>query len=193
MKQAPKRGLGFADDASAARPGLQHCVETALSLSDSLIDSVIDGLEITVARALGTKAGLGPKPAAKLAIEKLVAGRAQVRITFTAQLRMAMYGGVKAEAQAQPLLRFDDLQLLAEDELDENIEAAWALQEVSLAVEDVLPALDALMSTLLGWITVQPQLNPLRPEVFVRALRAALVEQGVLLQDSPQGTTWVTA
>ena len=177
MKQAPKRGLGFADDASAARPGLQHCVETALSLSGSLIDGVLDGLETTVARALGTKAGLGPKPAAKLAIEKLVAGRAQVRITFTAQLRMAMYGGVKAEAQAQPLLRFDDLQLLAEEELDENIEAAWALQEVSLAVEDVLPALDALMSTLLGWITVQPQLNPLRPEVFVRALRAALVEQ----------------
>jgi hypothetical protein len=88
-----------------------------------------------------------------------------------------MYSGVKAEAQAQPLLRFDDLQLLPEDKLDENIEAAWAEQEIVLAVEDVLPAFDALVSTLLGWITVQPQLNPLRPEVFVRALRTALVEQ----------------
>ena len=177
MKQAPKRGLGFADDKSAARPGLQHCVEAALGLSDSLIDSVIDGLEVTVARAHGARPSSAPKPAAKLAIERLMAERAQMRLTFAAQLRAAMYGGVKAEAQAQPLLRFDDLQLLAEDELDESIEAAWAQQEIVLAVEDVLPALDALVSTLLGWITVQPQLNPLRPEVFVRALRAAMAEQ----------------
>ena len=176
MKSAFTRGLGFADDTTAARPGLQHCVEAALNLSDSLIDGVIDGLEITVARALGASAGSEPKPA-KLAIEQLAAQRLQVRATFAAQLRAAMYGGVKAEAQNQPLLRFDDLQLLAEDQLDENIEIAWAQQEIVLAVEDVLPALDALVSTLLGWITVQPHLNPLRPEVFVRALRAALVEQ----------------
>ena len=177
MKKAHQRGLGFADDISAARPGLQHCVEAALGLSDSLIDSVIDGLEITVARAHGARPASAPKPAAKLAIERLIAERAQMRLTFAAQLRAAMYGGVKAEAQAQPLLRFDDLQLLAEDELDESIEAAWAQQEIVLAVEDVLPALDALVSTLLGWITVQPQLNPLRPEVFVRALRGAMAEQ----------------
>jgi len=107
----------------------------------------------------------------------MVANRKQIRATFAAQLREAMYGGLRSEAQAQPLLRFDDLRLLAEDKLDENIEAAWALQEIALAVEDVLPNLDALVSTLLGWITVQPQLNPLRPEVFVRALRAAMVEQ----------------
>lgn len=146
-------------------------------MSNSLIDSVIDGLEVTVARAQGAAAPSGPKSAVKLAIEQLAAQRAQVRATFAAQLRAAMYGGVKPEAEAQPLLRFDDLQLLPEDKLDENIEAAWAEQEVVLAVEDVLPMLDALVSTLLGWITVQPQLNPLRPEVFVRALRAALAEQ----------------
>jgi hypothetical protein len=177
MKRAPTRALGFADDLAAARPGLKHCVDAALSLSDSLIDGVIDGLEVTVARAQGATAASQPKSVIKLAIEQLVAERAQVRVTFAAQLRAAMYGGVKEEAQAQPLLRFDDLQLLPEDKLDESIEVAWAQQEIVLAVEDVLPALDALVSTLLGWITVQPQLNPLRPEVFVRALRAALVEQ----------------
>ena len=176
MKQAPKRALGFADDVTAARPGLQSCIEAALNLSDVLMDSVIDGLEITVSRAHGATAGSVPKPL-NLAVEHLIAQRVQLRSTFAAQLRAAMYGGVKAEAQNQPLLRFDDLQFLAEGQLDQNIEAAWAQQEIVLAVEDVLPALDALVSTLLGWITVQPQLNPLRPEVFVRALRAALVEQ----------------
>lgn len=177
MKRTPTRTLGFADDTTTARPNLQHCVEAALNLSDSLIDGVIDGLETTVSRVHGSTAGSGPKPVLKLAIEQLVAQRVQMRATFAAQLRDAMYGGVKAEAQNQPLLRFDDLQLLAEDKLDENIEVAWAQQEIALAVEDVLPALDALVSTLLGWNTVQPQLSPLRPEVFVRALRAALLEQ----------------
>ena len=176
MKRPLTRGLGFADDTTAARPGLQHCLEAALNLSDSLIDGVIDGLEITVARAHGATPGAAPKPVT-LAVQNLVAQRAQLRATFAAQLRAVMYGGVKAEAQNQPLLRFDDLQLLAEDQLDENIEVAWAQQDIVMAVEDVLPALDALVSTLLGWITVQPHLNPLRPEVFVRALRAALVEQ----------------
>ena len=173
------RRLGFADDASLARPGLQHCVEAALNLSDSLLDGVIDDLEISVLRAhgVGPKARRKPKPVLNLAVEQLAAQRAQLRIAFAAQLRAMMYGGIKAEAQNQPLLRFDDLQLLAEDKIDENIEVAWAKQEITLAVEDVLPALDALVSTLLGWSTVQPQLNPLRPEVFVRALRAALVEQ----------------
>ena len=179
MQRPPQRGIGFADDSTASRPGLQHCVEAALNQAENLIDGVIDGLEITVSKAHGATGGTDSKPVMKLAIEDLVTHRTQVRATFAAQLREAMYGGVKADAQSQsqPLLRFDDLQLLEEEKLDENIEAAWAQQEIALAVEDVLPALDALVSTLLGWITVQPQLNPLRPEVFVRALRAAMVEQ----------------
>ena len=37
-----------------------------------------------------------------------------------------------------------------------------------------LPTLDALVSTLLGWRTIQPGLNPIRPDVFVRALQATL-------------------
>ena len=179
MKQALGHGLGFADDVGTAQPGLTHCVDAALKLSDSLIDGVVDSLAVTVLRAQGQgqKVNASRKSVMIMAVERLVQQRDQLRSTFVAQLRSTMYGGVKIKAQSQPLLRFDDLQLLAEDELDENIEVASAQQEITLAVEDVLPALDALVSTLLGWTTVQPQLNPLRPEVFVRALRVAMVEQ----------------
>ena len=38
----------------------------------------------------------------------------------------------------------------------------------------VLPLLDGLMSTLMGWRTTQPGLNPLRPDVFVLALQTVL-------------------
>src|SRR5690606_30552483 len=61
-------------------------------------------------------------------------------------------------------------------QLDQSIELARAQQEVALAVDDTLPAADALLSTLLGWRTIQPGLNPLRPEVFVRALQHALLQ-----------------
>jgi hypothetical protein len=43
-----------------------------------------------------------------------------------------------------------------------------------LAVDDVLPALNALVSGLLGWVTVQAHLNPLKPESFVHALRETI-------------------
>jgi hypothetical protein len=39
-----------------------------------------------------------------------------------------------------------------------------------------LPTLNAMMSRLLGWMTVQPHLNPLKPESFVFALRESLLE-----------------
>ncbi len=40
----------------------------------------------------------------------------------------------------------------------------------------MLRPLNALISSLLGWITVQPQLNPVKPDAFVRALQASLAE-----------------
>jgi hypothetical protein len=84
-------------------------------------------------------------------------------------------GGGKEQAPSEAL-RFEDLRLFEDDQLDQSIEVARAQQEVSIAVDDVLPTLDALVSTLLGWRTIQPGLNPLRPDVFVRALQATLAE-----------------
>ena len=75
----------------------------------------------------------------------------------------------------QPL-RFDDFQFLEEEQIDANIECALTQQEIQMAVEEVLPVLNALVSSLLGWLAVQPHLNPLKPESFVYALRETLRE-----------------
>jgi hypothetical protein len=47
---------------------------------------------------------------------------------------------------------------------------------VQLAVDDVLPTVNAMVSHLLGWSSVQAQLNPLKPAAFVHALRETLEE-----------------
>jgi Protein of unknown function (DUF1631) len=47
---------------------------------------------------------------------------------------------------------------------------------VQMSAEESLPALDAIMSTMLGWVTINAAINPMRPEVYVRALRATLAD-----------------
>jgi hypothetical protein len=80
---------------------------------------------------------------------------------FAAALRRAIFSGATLPGLAQPAVRFDDFQLLEEDQIDSNIEIALTQQEVHMAVGDMLPQVHAYVSALMGWQTVQPQLNPL--------------------------------
>lgn len=63
------------------------------------------------------------------------------------------------------------LSLVEDDAVTESIESARLLQSLLPPLEQELKVLDALMSSLQGLSTVQAELNPLRPAVFVRTLR----------------------
>ena len=63
------------------------------------------------------------------------------------------------------------LSLVEDDTVTESIESARLLQAMLPPLEQELKVLDALMSSLQGLATVQADMNPLRPAVFVRALR----------------------
>ena len=166
--------LGVAGDASSFQPTLNDCLATVVQQSGQLASDVLAGL----ARGL---APVGPQsiPAfqqagIRAAVESIQKNAAGVRETFSAELSRIVYeGGGKEQAHTE-VLRYEDLQLFGDAELDQSIEVARALQEVSIAVDDVLPTIDALVSTLLGWRTIQPGLNPIRPDVFVRALQATM-------------------
>jgi hypothetical protein len=112
----------------------------------------------------------------RLGIDSLNAHAKSVCESFKAELTRLVYEGGGKEQVATELLRFEDLKLFEDEQLDASIEVARAQQEVNTAVDDVLPAVDSLVSTLLGWRTIQPGLNPLRPEVFVRALQHTLAQ-----------------
>ena len=114
-------------------------------------------------------------PASKLAIQQLNASAGAVRSTFEAELRQAVFHGGAQDSAEPTLVRFADIQLFDTREIDESIEFALAQQEVFRAVDDVLPPFSALVSGLLGWITVQAHLNPLKPDAFVRALHRSLM------------------
>jgi hypothetical protein len=189
MAKMMKLRLGVADDPAALQPSLSDCLAAMLQQADGLMDEVLNGL-------LAGTAPTGPRRIAafqgasvRSVLLALQADPQPLKATFIEELTRLVYeGGGKDQAQAEAL-RFEDLQLFGDEELDQSIEVARAQQEVASAVDDSLPALDALISTMLGWRTIQPGLNPLRPDVFVRALQAALQQH---VPDSPVRETLIT-
>lgn len=75
--------------------------------------------------------------------------------------------------------RFGGLTLIDDDTLAREIDGARILQLLAPRLEQPLAELDALMSSALGFESVQPESNPLRPQVFAQALRD-------LMQPAPQ-------
>jgi len=176
MAHKLKLKIGVADDPTALQPSLNDCLSTLLQQAEYLMGEVVQGLVRGAAPVGPQSVAAFQSPSVKQAIASLDDASAAVQATYKEELGRIMYeGGGKEQAQTE-VLRYEDLQLFDDGELDQSIEVARALQEVTFAVDDVLPTLDALVSTLMGWRTVQPGLNPLRPEVFVRALQSTLAQ-----------------
>ncbi len=99
--------------------------------------------------------------------------------TYPARLREAFERGGDEGGRTSSLALLSDSSLLAlVDDLSvsESLESARLLQDLMPVVEQALTALDARMSSLIGFETVQVEKNPLRPSVFVRVLRDLIAE-----------------
>jgi len=170
------RRLGVSDDMTVVRPSLHDCIEAVLEQSGPLIDDVIQGLDIAVHQVGGKSAKVNQRTLTPAIVEQLRRQAEAVRATFGVQLRLAIYRSGSHASDPEALVRFDDIQLLDQNQLDANIEFAMAQQEIQFATDEVLPPLNALISSLMGWLSVQAHLNPLRPETFARALRETLLQ-----------------
>lgn len=176
MNKFLMRRLGVSDDPTAQKPSLHDCIEAVLEQSDALMDDVLNGLDIAANQGKSKVSQVNHRSISKSMIGELRRQADAVRATFRVQLRLAIYHNGSNDTSREALVRFEDLQLLDENQINTNIEYALAQQEIQMAVDDVLPPLNALISSLLGWLTVQAHLNPLRPETFARALRECLVQ-----------------
>jgi hypothetical protein len=171
-----KLRLGVSDDHTAFQPSLNDCLEAMLKQADFLVTDMLGGLVAACAPSSSQRIAGFQQPGLKAAVQQLSAAPKNVIATYRAELTRLVYEGGGKEQENAEALRFEDLRLFEDDQLDQSIEVARAQQEVSVAVDDVLPTLDALVSSLLGWRTIQPGLNPLRPDVFVRALQTTLAQ-----------------
>lgn len=92
-----------------------------------------------------------------------------------------------AQGQEKPTrslftVHFDDLELMDEAQINDSVERARARQVLITAVEGPLADLDALVCAALGLPRVQPEHNPLRPEVFLQALQTVVSQMQVTPQ-----------
>ncbi len=179
MATSQPRPLGVIDEPFGSRVTLRQCLEVAVDQAPSIIEKVIESLGgkgDKPAKGIGMVKPNFPPPV-QAVVDLLIANKQQAMDTFVERLRYYVFLGVGTTAQSAQLMRFEDLKLFEEEDLDESIEVAGALQEITMVTDEVMPTLDALISSLLGWITVQSQINPLRPEMFARALRDCIAEQ----------------
>ncbi len=178
MSKAAPQKLGVSDDPHGPRVTLRQCLDAALHQSEGLMDKVFNALAGNADKSFGAYQHKPNFPPAMQAVaDTLLQQREVIKDSFKKHLIECVFGGVGVHTQAPQMMRFEDLKLFEKEDLDESIEIARTMQEISLLVEEVMPALDALMSSLLGWITAQSEINPLRPEMYARALRACIVEQ----------------
>src|ERR1035437_445420 len=164
MKKFLLRRIGVVNEHSNVRPTLQDCIEIVLQQADTLIGDVLEGLAAASAKTRGKNSFGDQTPISKTVTDLLCSQAIAIKRTFKSQLREAVYNTGSIDFSEPSQVHFEDLQLLDSEQIDASIHLALARQEVARCVDDVLPALNALISGLLGWVTVQPQLNPIKPE-----------------------------
>ena len=168
---------GVANDTSRLKPTLQHCLEAALSIADSMVDEMLEKVAMIV-----DPDRLTPLPMELEAIDQdlilhLLDESDVIKAAWQHHLRRFFFHGEGRDPEAPSVVRFDDLRLMDDQHIDASIEFSMVEQALMKSTSDLLPRLNALVSSLMGWMTVQPDLNPLKPSAYARALRAVMVEQ----------------
>jgi hypothetical protein len=174
------RRIGVASNVAAMRPSLSDCIEIVLDQSDALAGDIVEALQAPVLKPLKPGQRDDVDPAIRHAVLHLVDEIGLVRSIFGDALRRLVYHSGSQDFDEAPMSRIEDIHVFDVHGLEAHIEQALARREVNRSVDDVLPQFNAQVSALLGWTSVQPGMNPLKPEAFVRALQEML---GVCVQD----------
>jgi len=157
---------------------LDQCLEEVALQAKPLLGRCVDAA-VSSLQESETKAGeVAERQRSARACWALVQRRGALTSAFTKRLREAFERGDRGgRTSSLALLSDSSLLALVDDVLvAESLESARLLQGLMPVVEQALTALDARMSSLIGFETVQVEKNPLRPSVFVRVLRDLMAE-----------------
>ena len=105
--------------------------------------------------------------------------------TLLSEFAQAIAGDTRKAASG---LSFDSLELMGDEQMRENVDLLRMQQTVKSQVEAELTELNALISSVQGLKSVQPDRNPLRPEMYVRSVRAVVMQSPI---PSPMRSRWM--
>ena len=86
--------------------------------------------------------------------------------------------GAPVRRRALTELRFDELELLDAGQVQDHVEVARAQQMTLNHAEASLSELTPLICTVMGLRGVQPERNPLHPQVYLRVLQEVMSATG---------------
>jgi hypothetical protein len=152
------------------------CIDEAVARAARMLDHAVDHAVEKLEEDLRRKDSAEERQALASAVRELLGRRPMWRLTFAQALRKAIDAPPPAAKPAMTL-RPSSLTLVDDSVVTQSIEASRLQQEVAALVEQPLTELNALMSSALDLDAVQPEANPLRPEVFTHTLRDLMNEQ----------------
>lgn len=164
----------------------KECVTKAANDGKVLMESLVDKTRLALQARASTELDTVERQLLGQAVQQLDQHERTLRERFPLTLMTAFSEALESDRApkakvlggASAALRFDQLELMDESQVQENIELARA-QQTALAVADLqLAELNSLMCAVMGLKTVQPDRNPLRPEIYVKALRTVLTLTG---------------
>jgi hypothetical protein len=152
-----------------------RCIEDAVALSGRLVGNAIDQART----ALDEESRRTNNSALRQEMSHAAADLTHVRLVwssaFPGALRKAL-APEQAEARPRAMVSPSTLTftLVDDNEVTESIESSRLAQQLEGLVDKQLAELDRYMSTALGLDGIHPEQNPLRPQVFARALRSIM-------------------
>lgn len=155
----------------------QRTVDQVLQEAEALMGKVLAGGRQSLKNQATQARSFGERDHYQLALSLLESHTAALSKGYPLALAAALTQTAPAgEAGPAALkdLRFDQLELMDSAQVHERVALARAQQAVLLATDTTLTEFNTYMCAALGMSVVQPERNPLRPEVFVQALQNLL-------------------
>jgi len=157
---------------------LQDIARRGLDLMDALLPQCREELQ----RHAGQARDPGERESRRQAFLALVQVSPDLRRRFPEALRRAFERELgndpdpTAFETAPVSIRFEQLELMDEQQVQQRISRVRGVQQVLQEAEAELAELNGLLSALMGFAQVRAERNPLRPEVFLDALEQLLLE-----------------
>ena len=164
----------------------QRIVQIALTQARPVVERVIETTRMSLQARLDSARTPGEHHAMQEARQQLVRLASVMAERYPDALRKALDEDT-AKGDDKPTrslftVNFDDLELMDEAQINDSVERARARQVIVTAVEGPLADLDALVCAAQGLPRVQPEHNPLRPDVFLQALQSVVSQMQVTPQ-----------
>ena len=164
----------------------QRIVQVALTQARPVVERVIETTRMSLQARLDSARTPGEHHAMQEARQQLVQLASVMAERYPDALRKALdedtVQGDDKPTRSLFTVNFDDLELMDEAQINDSVERARARQVLVTAVEGPLADLDALVCAAQGLPRVQPEHNPLRPDVFLQALQSVVSQMQVTPQ-----------